>query len=129
AGLDVVALTDHDATTGWGEAAEAARKAGVRLVRGVEISAQYAGKSVHLLGYEFDPEHRELGTELARVLEGRYARLPRMVEALQDAGIDISLSDVRKWSNNAAATGRPHAADALVAKGVVATRDEAFERY
>lgn len=129
AGLDVIALTDHDAATGWDEAADAALDAGVRLVRGIEISTCFDGTSVHLLGYGLDPEEPVLRAELSAVLRGRFERLPRMVEALQSMGIDITVADVEERSDNAAATGRPHVADVLVDKGVVATRDEAFERY
>lgn len=129
AGLDVVALTDHDAATGWDEAAGAAVDAGVRLVRGIEISTRFDGASVHLLGYDLDAEEPELRAELAAVLRGRFERVPRMVAALQDSGIDITVADVEDRSENAAATGRPHVADVLVDKGVVSNRNEAFERY
>lgn len=126
AGLDVVALTDHDATTGWSEAAAAADRFGVRLVRGIEISTTFDGASVHLLGYEFDPTHVPLVAELERVLGGRDQRLPQILAKLAEHGIDISLADVAAHSGDAAASGRPHIADAMVAKGYIAHRDEAF---
>jgi len=128
AGLDVVALTDHDATVGWDEAQRAADRVGVRLVRGLEISTELHGKSVHLLGYEVDPTHGPLLAELQRVLDGRDNRLPLILDKLVDLGIDLTVEDVARWSGNAAASGRPHVADALVEKGVVANRDEAFDR-
>jgi predicted metal-dependent phosphoesterase TrpH len=128
AGLDVVALTDHDATVGWDEAQQAADRVGVRLVKGLEISTELHGKSVHLLGYEVDPTHGPLLAELQRVLDGRDNRLPLILENLGRLGIDLTAEDVARWSGNAAASGRPHVADALVEKGVVANRDEAFDR-
>ncbi len=128
AGLDVVALTDHDATVGWDEAQAAADRVGVRLVKGLEISTQLQGKSVHLLGYEVDPTHGPLLAELQRVLDGRDNRLPLILERLGTLGIELTVEDVARWSGNAAASGRPHVADALVEKGVVANRDEAFDR-
>lgn len=127
--LDVVALTDHDATTGWHEAQVEADRVGIRLVRGIEISTRYQGESVHLLGYEFDPEHPALVAELRRVLDGRDNRLPDVLRKLAGHGIDITLEDVAAQSGDAAASGRPHIADAMVAKGYIAHRDEAFNGW
>ncbi|TNC49397.1 PHP domain-containing protein [Mumia zhuanghuii] len=129
AGLDVVALTDHDAMTGWDEAQRAADRVGITLVKGLEISCRYRHKGVHLLGYEPDPTDPSLLGELERVLRGRQDRLPRTIAKLNDLGIAITEADVLAVSGDAAATGRPHVADALIVRGVVASRDEAFERY
>ena len=127
--LDVVALTDHDATTGWDEAAATADEVGIRLVRGIEISTLFHGVSVHLLGYEFDPHDAALNVELDRVLGGRDDRLPRILEKLAEHGVDITLDDVVAQSGHAAASGRPHIADAMVAKGYIQHRDEAFHGW
>ncbi|RYI99518.1 MAG: PHP domain-containing protein, partial [Actinomycetales bacterium] len=127
--LDVVALTDHDATTGWDEAQAEADHVGIRLVRGIEISTRFQGESVHLLGYEFDPEHPALVAELRRVLDGLDNRLPDVLRKLAEHGIDITLEDVAAQSGDAAASGRPHIADAMVAKGYIAHRDEAFDGW
>ena len=127
--IDVLGLTDHDTTEGWAEAAEAAEEAGLTLVRGIELSCVLQGSGVHLLAYLPDPEHRGLGDELERILEGRNARLPATLERLHRIGIDIEADDVRRLAGDAAAMGRPHVADALVAKGVVRDRGEAFDRY
>ena len=129
AGLDVVALTDHDTAAGWGEAAAPAREVGVALVPGMEISTRHDGRGVHLLAYLPDPGHPELVAELDRVLEGRSSRLPAMLDRLRELGIDIDGEDVRRVAGDAVAAGRPHVADALVALGVVADRSEAFRRY
>ncbi len=129
AGLDVVALTDHDTTDGWGEAVAAATRAGIRLVRGIEISTRYAGSGVHLLAYLPDPDHDELVAELERVLDGRNGRLPAILERLARIGIDVDADEVRSLAGDAAALGRPHVADALVARGFVADRAEAFTRF
>ena len=82
AGLDVLALTDHDTTSGWGEAAAAAAQHGIALVRGIEISCQHEGISIHLLGYLQDPAAPRLLAELDRSRESREARLQRIVELL-----------------------------------------------
>lgn len=129
AGLDVVALTDHDCTDGWREASKAAKRVEIELVKGIEISCRLGGKSIHLLGYEFDPNNEALVEELRRVIDGRNSRLPATLERLRGIGIEIEAKDVRRWSGNAAAMGRPHIADALIELGVVANRDEAFDRF
>lgn len=129
AGLDVVALTDHDTTEGWRDAAKAAKREKVRLVKGMEMSCKLEGKSIHLLGYDFDPNNRVLLAELKRVIDGRNARLPTTLEQLRGVGIAIEAKDVHKWSGNASSLGRPHVADALVELGVVSNRDEAFDKY
>jgi predicted metal-dependent phosphoesterase TrpH len=126
AGLDVVALTDHDAMSGWDEAQRAADEAGITLVPGLEISTRFRHRGVHLLGYLPDPTHPPLVQELDRILEGRTARTPAIVAALRGHGIDISEEDVRRESGGSVAAGRPHVADALVRRGVVADRTEAF---
>ncbi len=124
-GLDVVALTDHDTTAGWAEAQAAAGEAGITLVRGLEISTQHRGSGVHLLAYLPDPEHPGLVSRLGRILAGRTSRAPAMIQALNDAGIAISLDDV----GERVVTGRPHVADALVRLEVVKSRDEAFAEW
>ncbi|MDO9380651.1 MAG: PHP domain-containing protein [Nocardioidaceae bacterium] len=129
AGLDVVALTDHDATTGWDAAVEAAAQVDLELVRGLEISCRHHGAGVHLLAYEPDPAHPGLDAELARVLEGRNDRLPRTLAKLEELGYPVTAEQVRAVSGDAAATGRPHIADAMVGLGYVVDRDEAFGRF
>jgi len=129
AGLDVVALTDHDATEGWQEAQEAADEVGVRLVRGIEISAEYEGVSVHLLGYEFDPTFQPLLDELDRILGGRTQRLPRLLAKLAEHGMPLTEEEVLAVAGDAAAWGRPHVADAMIAKGYIKDRAEAFRDW
>lgn len=128
-GLDVVALTDHDCTSGWAEADAAVVGLDLTLVHGLEISCRYAGKGVHLLAYEPDPTNTDLLVELECVLKGRNDRLPRTLERLRDLGLDITESDVLAVSGDAAATGRPHIADAMIAKRYVEDRDDAFAKY
>lgn len=126
AGLDVVAITDHDTTEGWTEAAKAAEEVGIALVRGIEISTRLAGQSVHLLAYLPDPTYAPLLEALQKVLDGRNARLPRILAKLGELGIDLDVEDVRRVAGETAAIGRPHIADALIAKGHLRDRDQAF---
>lgn len=129
AGLDVVALTDHDVADGWPAAGAEAEALGLGFVPGMEISCTLDGGGVHLLAYGVDPGHGPLLSELRRVLAGRNERLPAILSRLRDLGIDVDEAAVRSVAGHAVALGRPHVADALVAAGVVADRREAFVRY
>ena len=125
AGLDVVALTDHDSTGGWAEAAQAARELGVRFVPGMEISCGASGISVHVLSYLHDPQDAALAAEVDTARDSRLHRAARMVELLGE-DVEISWDDVAEQVAEGATVGRPHIADALVARGVVRDREEAF---
>jgi predicted metal-dependent phosphoesterase TrpH len=125
AGLDVVALTDHDTTRGWSEAEEAL-PSGLRLVRGAEISCVYDGISLHLLAYLFDPSHAELAAEMSMALDDRVPRAKAIVAKLAAAGYPVSWELVLDQLQDGATVGRPHIADTLVAAGAVADRNEAF---
>jgi predicted metal-dependent phosphoesterase TrpH len=129
AGLDVVALTDHDTAAGWPEASEAADRLGVELVPGIEVSSRQGGASVHLLAYWPDPRHPALAAQLERILLARDGRLPRMLARLREAGVDLDEAQVRAVAGDAEALGRPHVADAMVAAGIVADRGEAFDSW
>ena len=124
--LDVVALTDHDTTLGWAEAAAAVAREGVALVRGIEISCERGGTSVHLLGYLTDPEAPGLTGEITKAREARVSRLERMVALMVADGIPITYAEVLAQVPEGATPGRPHIADALVHSGIIAHRDEAF---
>ncbi len=126
AGLDVVALTDHDAMSGWAEAGRAADEVGITLVPGLEISTAFHHRGVHLLAYLPDPTHPQLVAALDRILAGRTARTPAIVAALRGHGIDITEDDVRREAGGSVAAGRPHVADALVRLGVAPDRSQAF---
>ncbi len=129
AGLDVIALTDHDTFDGVPEAVAAGERMGVRVVPGIEMSTDVAGHSVHLLGYGCDMHHPALTQELATVRDGRSRRLPAMCRQLSEAGVPVSLDDITAAAQSARALGRPHVADAMVARGYVADRTEAFDKY
>jgi predicted metal-dependent phosphoesterase TrpH len=126
AGLDVVALTDHDATSGWTEAAAAADEVGIGFVPGLEISTKFRHRGVHLLAYLPDPTHPPLVGALDRIIAGRTERTPAIVAALRRHGIAITEDDVRRESGGSVAAGRPHVADALVRLGVARDRTQAF---
>lgn len=126
AGLDVIALTDHDSTDGWAAAAAAAVGSGVALVPGMEVSCRTPeGISVHLLSYLHDPAHPGLLEEITKAKEARHTRAQRMVSLLAE-DYPLTWDDVIHHVAPGATLGRPHIADALVAAGVVEDRTEAF---
>jgi predicted metal-dependent phosphoesterase TrpH len=132
AGLDVVALTDHDTTAGWAAAA-AACPPGLRLVRGAEFSCvspdgRGGRVSVHLLGYLFDPAHPAMLDEQARLRVERRDRLVRMVTLLAEDGYPVNPATFLDRFPPELPAGRPHLARALVEQGVVASVDDAFAR-
>ncbi|MFI5616426.1 PHP domain-containing protein [Streptomyces sp. NPDC051567] len=124
AGLDVVALTDHDTVRGHAEAV-AALPAGLTLVTGAELSCRLDGVGLHLLAYLFDPEEPELSRERELVRDDRVPRARAMVGKLQGLGVDITWEQVARIAG-AGSVGRPHIATALVELGVVPTVSDAF---
>ncbi|MCM6775830.1 PHP domain-containing protein [Nocardia sp. CDC159] len=130
AGLDVVALTDHDTTAGWAAAA-AALPSGMTLVRGMEMSCVGRGEdgwpvSVHLLAYLFDPADAAFARERERLRAERIVRVRAMAERMAADGLPIDPEQVLASAGPSA--GRPHLARALVAAGVVPTVSAAFEK-
>jgi len=128
AGLDVVAITDHDTTAGWAEAVDALPP-GLTLVRGMEMSCVGQGEdgypvAVHLLAYLFDPSDRAFADERERLRAERTDRLRAMAELMAFDGLPIDPDDVLASAGPSA--GRPHLARALVAAGVVPSVDAAF---
>ncbi|MER8008938.1 PHP domain-containing protein [Streptomyces sp. NPDC094149] len=124
AGLDVVALTDHDTTRGHAEAT-AALPAGLTLVTGAELSCRVDGVSMHMLGYLFDPEEPALLAERELVRDDRVPRAQGMVARLNELGVPVTWEQVRRIAGDGS-VGRPHVATALVELGVVATVSDAF---
>ena len=125
-GLEVLGIADHDTTSGWEEATQALR-GNLQLVLGAEISClTNDGISVHMLGMLFDPNHIEMQTMLEETRDGRLPRMRKMIEKMRTEGMDISMEDVENVMPAGATMGRPHLADALVAKKIVKSRDEAF---
>ncbi len=125
AGLNVIALTDHDTTQGWAEAVDAAHRHGIALLRGAEVSTRRGSLSVHILSYLHDPAHPGLTAEFDKSRRSRATRAQRMVESVAQE-YDLSWADVKAQVTPGATLGRPHIADALVAKGHFDTRDEVF---
>lgn len=125
-GLRTVALTDHDRTSGWDEAGAAATALGMTFLPGMELSAKHEWRSVHVLGYLFDPDDAALRAETERIRLDRIGRAERIVRNI-GRDYDLQWDDVVAQTVGDATVGRPHIADALVARGIVSDRSAAFD--
>jgi predicted metal-dependent phosphoesterase TrpH len=125
-GIRTVALTDHDRTTGWQEAGDAAVALGMTFIPGMELSAKHEWRSVHVLGYLFDPLDDSLRAETDRIRGDRIGRAERIVRSI-GRDYDLVWDYVVAQTTPDATVGRPHIADALVARGIVRDRTEAFD--
>lgn len=129
-GLAALAVTDHDHLGGLVEARAAGERLGVEVVAGVELSITHPAGELHLLGYFVDPEEPRLAQTLQHLRAARGRRAEAMVERLRALGLDIAMDDVvAAAQGRAEALGRPHVARALMAKGHVASIQEAFDRW
>lgn len=127
-GIKILSITDHDSVNGIKEASEYAEKFGIEVIPGVEISTDIRDTEVHILGYFVDPKNKDLEHYLSFFREERYKRAIRMVKKLNILGLDITLDDVLVYAKDSA-IGRPHIAQALLAKGQVKSFFEAFYKY
>lgn len=129
AGLQAVAITDHDAVEGVPEAMLAGSEHGVLVVPGVEINTDVPGTEVHILGYFLDVDSPRLRESLQGLREGRLRRAERMVERLHENGVPIALERVLAIADGVGAVGRPHVAQAIVELGAAENIGDAFEKY
>ncbi|PSN16204.1 phosphatase, partial [filamentous cyanobacterium CCP5] len=123
AGVQALAITDHDTLAGWDDAQAAAANTGLEIVPGLELSTVFNGRSLHILGYY--PDRQKLEAPLQDRIQGRKRRAQAMVARLAELGYPIELPDM----GGDMAPGRPHVAKALVKAGYVATSREAFDRW
>ncbi len=127
-GLKVISITDHDSTDGIQEAVAAAHALpGLQLIIGVELSCDYEGGEVHILGYYLDHEDSELQRALEGFRDEREDRSKEMVEKLSSLGVAVSWERVRQLAGGA--VGRPHIAQAMVEEGYVEYPRDAFDQY
>ncbi|WP_242394690.1 PHP domain-containing protein [Anaeromyxobacter oryzisoli] len=128
AGVRVWALCDHDTVAGLEDGAAAAKRLGLRLVPGIELSAFLDQREIHLLGHFVDPAHEALRRFEDLLADHRRERMRKMVDKLAGMGIRVRTEDIVKWSGGKT-IGRPHVARAIVELGAVATVKEAFDRF
>lgn len=126
-GIEVIAVTDHDTVSGW-EEAKTALRGEIELVLGAEISCLTEnGTSVHMLGLLFDGTNPEMVSMLEQTRDDRVPRMVKMIQLLNEAGIHVTMQDVEEVMPHGATMGRPHLADAMVKRGLISSRDEAFK--
>jgi predicted metal-dependent phosphoesterase TrpH len=126
-GAAAISLTDHDTLDGLESALEAGREIDLEVIPGLEISAQYNGGTMHILGYYLDHTDSVLNRELTRLQEARAERNPKIIEKLQNLGIPIHYDQVQALAKGQ--IGRPHIAQALLQNGTVSSLEEAFQKY
>ena len=136
AGLDIVALTDHDTTAGWAEAAEACAELGLGFVPGIELTTrahvidpetgQERRFATHLLAYLPDPNNAELNAAMEESLSSRLGRLKAITDALSE-DFDIAWEHVQEVISDGRTAGRPSIADAMIQRGIFEKRDELFD--
>ncbi|KLU62136.1 hypothetical protein CEB3_c14990 [Peptococcaceae bacterium CEB3] len=127
-GLRAVGITDHDTIAGWEEAETAGETTGVEIVRGIELSTEWRGRDVHILGYEPAGGSALLRERLASLRLGREERIKKIVDRLSRLGIPIEPEEVFGVATGES-VGRPHVAQILMARGYAGSIGEAFERY
>lgn len=128
-GVDVVALTDHDEVEGLGEAAEAARAAGIGFVEGCEISVTWQGETLHVVALRIDPRNAALTEGLAVIRAGRDARARKIGDALDRAGIPDAFEGALAYVTSERLISRTHFARFLIEAGYVRDMKDAFKRY
>lgn len=128
AGIQVMAVTDHDSVDGIRDAERAASDLSIQVIPGIEVSASLDGDDVHVLGYFLDPDDRVLREALSRLQEGRVAQARSMVERLAELGWPLDWDRVMAIAQGGS-IGRPHIARALIERGYVGSVDEAFSRF
>lgn len=132
-GIEVLALTDHDTLEGLPEARAAAREHGIRLIEGIELSCQWGGATVHVLGYDFSDDAPALKAAIDDLHRGRWERAEQIDKRLAAKGmpgmLDAALAVQRELGDSGNAPARPHFAEALVRAGHVRDRAEAFRKW
>ncbi len=127
-GLAAISLTDHDCLDGLNEAMAVGGEKQLEVIPGVELSCEFRGRDLHVLGYGVDPDHAEFQEMLRRFRETRFNRGIKIIEKLNALGLAVDAEDVIRKSGKGS-LGRPHIAAVLVEKGLVSTTQEVFDKY
>ena len=127
-GLDILAITDHDTTEGLPEALEATKDLSLELIPGIELSAQFQNREMHILGYFINLTDPQFQARLEDLRSTRIERIRHILARLNSLGIDITVEDVQRTSGTGT-IGRPHIAQVMLAKGHVKNMKEAFEQW
>lgn len=127
-GVDVLAVTDHDTTEALDECLDEAARVGVRVIPGIELSSRFGELDVHILGLGIDPRSAGLEVKLASLHDQRRARVGKICEKLNALGLGLDPQEVLREAGGKS-IGRKHIARAMLKKGLVASLDEAFQKY
>lgn len=127
-GLTAIAVTDHDTIDGVAEACRVSDDYGVEVIPGIEISAEFAGQEVHVLGYFVDVHDPGLREMMEQFQSDRTDRIYHMVEKMERDDLPISFSELRKRYPDAV-LGRAHIGTWLIEQGLCRTMEEAFSGY
>ena len=128
-GCTLLALTDHDHTGGIAEARAEADRLGLRLINGVEISVTWRGRTIHVVGLDFDEQDENLQNLLAQVRKGRLKRLEAIAEKLEKKGIGGAYEGALALAANKEMVSRTHIAEFLIKNGYVKNKQQAFIKY
>jgi predicted metal-dependent phosphoesterase TrpH len=128
ANVTALAITDHDTVDGIPEAMEAGQRLGIEIVPGIELSSRWKESEMHILGYFLNRQDPTLHAHLTRFQEARHRRNPRIIERLNELGLEVTYDEVKALAKNES-IGRPHIARVLMNKRYVTSAKEAFDRY
>ncbi len=126
--LRVIAITDHDITDGVAETLAAAAPHGIEVVPAIEVSSNWQGRPIHILGYFVDLDNAAFKTEQARIVSLRLERMRKMIARLADRGIEVDMDELLEFAHEGI-VGRLHLAHFLVEEGRVGSIGEVFDRY
>lgn len=125
--LSHISITDHDTLAAYAESEKLCKEFAITLIAGVEISCEFHGQQIHLLGYGFDIADQRMRQRLASQQQARLVRLEKIIQRLAALGCNLQMDDVLQGAP--ASVGRPHVARAMIAKDFVRNIDEAFQKY
>jgi predicted metal-dependent phosphoesterase TrpH len=128
AGLDIIAVADHDTTAGV-SLARATGAGSIHVVPAIEISTTHDGRELHVLGYFIDPTHDALIEHERRAIERRRQRMEAIIDSLGSDGVDIAFAEVEAEAGGARIVARPHLARVLVSRGHAHSVSDAFDRW
>jgi len=127
-GFQAIAITDHDTVDAFKDFTSDFYKE-MRVIKGTEVSCRYAGREVHILGYDIDYTNDKLVNLLNEIKNSRIIRAKKMIALLRENNIEIEYSDVQELVGSENIVGRPHIAQALLKKGIIKHQQQAFDKY
>lgn len=128
AGIAAIGVVDHDSVSGIPRCIQAAKAQDIEVLPGIELTAEYEGKEIHILGYLLDYQNRNLSEKLEVLQNRRIERVYNIINKLRDLGLDIEAEEVFEVAKEGT-VGRLHIARAMFAKGLVGSVFEAFKMY